>query len=424
MSGIEVHLYDTDNSTHLAVLEQAFEIRYGDVLSGVGAGQFSIPLASPFATIEVVDGPTIMVSATNFLAISASDQLLSSSPAAALDKPGMIEGGHIARLRIHNVDVGAFIIEKLDVPDVLQTRVMTCSGRSLLALFDRATVWPSDTSNYATMEKAYSAKTFAYIIEDLMTAAAARGVTLPADDFSPTNDSDGVAFVDSNTVQYKGGTSLLDVILQHADLGIEVTIGPTGILHYYKSGGAGQDRSATVYFRERQNVLSAGRTEQHANLANAILGDGQSILSAQTDATSIATYGRRERLASMGNISNSATLATMTQQTRDQWKNPQSSLRISVEPDTVMPIGYQQLEPQSPFIDYGLGDLVTVDLPTDGLLESYRVWGISLAGDGESLVVEVTLGTLIDDYLLRVDQALRRLLLSPLEAIVSGGTAV
>ena len=403
---LELHLYDSTNTTYVAWLHTAHGIRYADLLNGVGSGEFMIPLTSAYT---VTDG-AILVSADVFAGISTSDVLLAST-ITSTDKAAQIAAGQVVRLRLNNADVGAFVIEKLGVDDVLEQRELKVSGRTLLSTLERGIVYPSDTASYPTMQKDYLAKTLAYIIKDLVSAAASRGCTLPSTTgFSATVDSDGAAWTDSSTISYRCGTSLLEVALQHADLGIEVAVTPAGALQYYKSGGAGQDRSATVRFREAKNVAAAGRQSDYSQIANVLLGEGQYILSAQTDATSIAAYGRRERLVSHGNVSDATTLATLTQASRDEAKNPKTSVRLQVTDDLV------------PFSDYTLGDTVAVILPSDSLSTTYRVRGIGLASDGPNTTVELTLNSLADEWLLQMDQALRRRLMSPIQSIVTPNT--
>lgn len=424
MNAVEVHLYAADNTTHLAVLERAFGVRYADVLNGVGAGEFTIPTNTPFPVTRDTAALTLQAALDESVMISATDALLFDYPDPDLNKAALIVGGTIARLVHNNTTIGAFIVERLETPDVLEKRLMKVSGRTLIGLFDRAIVMPADVNDYSTMEQTYIAATFATLIRYLSSVAAGRGVALPSNDFTNTNDSDGVAFTDWNLVKYKGGTSLLDVILQHASLGLEVTVGPTGVLHYYVSGGAGEDRSATVFFREGQNILAAGRTEEHKDLYNTLLCDGQNVLNLTLSLDSIVAYGRRERLAQLGNVSDTTTLVALSTPAMMETYLPKVSINLTVEPNTLMAITEGATVTQFPFIDYGLGDTVTVDIPSDSLYATYRIRAIALASDGDNLTVQLTLNSLVDDYAVRLEMGLRRRLLMQISGVISGGTAV
>lgn len=315
------------------------------------------------------------------------------------------------RVRLDNTDVGAFVVEQVE-EDLLAEggRVMKASGRGLLALFERGIVWPADVNAYYSAERTFLADTFASMIIDLAAEATARGVSLPTDDFSATLDSSGAAWTDSYTLAYRAGQTLLDVILHQAEIGPEVTISPAGVLHYWIQ--AGSDKSSTVLLREGQSVAKAGRTTSHRDLVNAVLGQGQYAFSVQTDATSISSYGRRERLANFGNVSDSTQLQTLSQWARDEWKNPAVQIEMDLVDDAL-----------TPFVSFDLGDTVGVRLVTAGLSASYRVRAIAIEQDGESHVrAAVTLNTLLNEYLLRVDRALRRALMSPVESENQGNS--
>ena len=402
---LEFHVYDSTNTTMLAVLEQAAERSYQAELNGTGAGKFVIPVGE---VAEQTPTDLILVSASDTLAIATGDSLGWTST-TAVDKSTYVALGNVVRVRLGSTDVGAFVIEDLHEENLLTPgRVLAASGRGLLALLERAIVWPSDTATYTSVQKAYLAKTFAYMIRDLRSEAAARGVTLPSVDFTDSVDSASVSFTDSSTMNFRAGTTLLDVAEQHAELGLDIWVTPAGVLQYFVSKGT--DRSATVILREGKNAVRASRTQTARHLANAILGEGQYILSVQTDATSIASYGRREKLAQHGNVSHAATLASLTQLDRAAWKDPQTMIDLRVD------------DSLAPFVDYTVGDTVKLVLANAGLSSSYRVRAINLEEDGDGVVVGVVLNRLIDEHLERIAKALRRRLMSPIDSEQHGNS--
>ena len=402
---LEFHVYDSTNTTMLAVLEQAAERSYQAELNGTGAGKFVIPVGE---VAEQTPTDLILVSASDTLAIATGDSLGWTST-TAVDKSTYVALGNVVRVRLGSTDVGAFVIEDLHEENLLTPgRVLAASGRGLLALLERAIVWPSDTATYTSVQKAYLAKTFAYMIRDLRSEAAARGVTLPSVDFTDSVDSASVSFTDSSTMNFRAGMTLLDVAEQHAELGLDIWVTPAGVLQYFVSKGT--DRSATVILREGKNAVRASRTQTARHLANAILGEGQYILSVQTDATSIASYGRREKLAQHGNVSHAATLASLTQLDRAAWKDPQTMIDLRVD------------DSLAPFVDYTVGDTVKLVLANAGLSSSYRVRAINLEEDGDGVVVGVVLNRLIDEHLERIAKALRRRLMSPIDSEQHGNS--
>lgn len=398
MTILELWAYEADNTTFLGILDTAFAIQYQAELNATGAGRFRIPIGD---ATEQAPSDLILVSASDTLAITATDSLGWTSATVEAESD-YVALGNIIRIRLDNTDAGAFVIEDINEDDLLTERVIEASGRGLLALLDRAIVWPASTSTYTSVQKTYLAKTMAYMIRDLHAEAVTRGVSLPTVDFTNTLDSAGASFADSSTINYRAGTTLLDIAEQHAGLGVDVWTTPAGVLQYFVSKGT--DRSATVFFREGQNAVRAARLQTARQLANAILGEGQYTLSVQTDAASIAAYGRRERLVQHGNVSDAATLATLTQLSRDTWKDPQTMLDLRISDSLV------------PFVDYTVGDTISVDLNQAGIAASYRIRAINIEDDGNGVVVGVVLNRMIDEHLERMERALRRRLMTPIDS--------
>jgi len=370
---VELHVYDRTNTTHEAVLENASQVKYLAELNGVGAGSFLFPAQDDKAQYVAVD--------------------------------------HVVRVRIDNEDVGAFMLETVEEALVgediegVGEGMIRASGRGMLALWEQAIVWASDLSNYATVETTYIAKSFAYILADQRSAAVARGVSLPSLSFTAAHDTGGTAFTDANTMTVRAGMTLLEMIRTHGELGLEVTTDADGTLNYYVSTGV----TRALSFRQGKNVLKARRTGSVQNLRNAILGEGQYVLTERTDSASITAHGRRERLLKFGNTYDSSMLDTYMSQTLANLSDEELSIELVVD------------DSATPFVDYALGDTVTVVIP--GRIDaSYRIRAIALSQRENTWEVTLGLNDLYDEYLQRVDKALRRALLSPLESIESGST--
>ena len=397
---VEYHVYDSGNSTFLAVLHEAFNRSYMAELNGIGYGEFSMPIVRS-------EGGDITHDSTDDILAETGDTILYDD--ILPEKYQHVTNDNVVRVNIDGTDVGAFVIENVEEDLLNGEDVLKASGRGLLAIFERAIVWPSDIGDAGSVERVYLGKTFAYIIDDLIDEAVARSVSLPSIDFSATLDSNGDSWTDSYTMNQRAGQTLLDVILQHAELEPEVTVTPASVLQYWLSYGS--DLSSSIFFREGHNLLSAKRMQTRKELRNAVLGEGQYILDEATDASSISSYGRRETRKSYGNTSDATQLGELGDISVAQIKDPITSVEVTAT-DTLVP-----------FSDYNIGDTVRLVIPTGSINTSYRVRSIAMQQtSGADFEVALVMNTLIDEYWLRVDRTLRRDQISPVDTIVSPNT--
>lgn len=341
---LEFHVYDRYDN-YLDYLDAAFDKSYYAQLGDVGSGKFKMPADDDRAT------------------------------AANLCE------GNIIKVRYRNVDVGAFLIEHIDDPLVSEAesaRVIDISGRGIMASLEWAKVYPADLGDANTTTRAFGSVTAAEIFLDLYAEAEARGVGLLGTDFTGATDSNGAAWVDSQTEDYSAGQTLLDVARHHASLGIEITATADKTLHYYKA--AGSDVSDRVQFRHGQNILSCTRHRDAQDLANAVLAEGQNVIVESTDTGSIGTYGRREAFLASGNTASSAQVLAAAAALLGDSAAPLDAIDLSVT----------TLE-QRPFIDYDLGSTVRVHIPGEVENQDYRVHGITLLERSHATDITATL---------------------------------
>lgn len=344
---IEFHAYDKDGN-FLTILDGAFAKAYICQINGLGGGSFRIYAEDDKATD------------TN------------------------LQIGNIIKVIYEGSAVGAWVIEHKN--EVLvgsaegASETISVKGRGLLSMLETCIVYPSDSDDPKTVERAWSSVTRAEIIRDLLAEASARGWDRLTTDFTDSLDSDSVAFTDSNTLSYKAGETLLSVALNHAELGTDIVATPAGVLQYYVSKGS--DKTDDVFFRKGLNILSCDLETDGLKLRNAALGEGQFLLATSSDSTSIGTYDRREIYLQAENATDSTQLALLLQALLVTTADPVERITLSAA-----------VEPYAPWSDYDLGDTVRIEI-LDKISGDYRVVGIGVQEQADTLVVELEITTL------------------------------
>jgi hypothetical protein len=369
----EFHVYRRDG-TYLAYLDNAFQTAYLEQLNECGGGSFVLPANDAKAT------------AAN------------------------LATGNVVRPRYRNVEIGAFSIE--DVEEVLvgpgegQDQLLRVSGRGLIGTLDHAVVYPGSLADPATAERVFSSEAKAAIWLALYNEFVNRGGGDLDMGFTGAVDSAGLAWGDTISINFRAGQTLLDVLRQLTSLGMDVVVDPDRTVLAYKT--LGRDLSASVVFRKGHNVLASTKKTLGSDLANAVLGAGQDVLAETTDATSQATYGRREVYLPVQNTSDAALVAAANALLLAEYKNPRTAITLEVTAIEVFP-----------FFDYDIGDTVRVVIPEeDGTGQEidadYRIFSISIReGQGPcDLRVTLELNSLEAEYLIKLQKALRASLLS------------
>jgi len=356
----EFHVLDP-NTHYLTFLDAAFSKAYMGALSDCGGGAFTIHRDDPKAT-------------TANLAV-----------------------GNVVMVRYKNVDIGAWVMENFEETLVDQgegpAEVIVVSGRGLLGFLEKGIVYPSDLADAGTAERAFDGVTKASIFLDLYNEYLLRGGGELNVDFTAVNDSRALPWTDSAYLKYKAGQTLLDVARNLAGQGLELTVDPDRTLRAWIQ--AGTDLSATVHFREGQNLLSSRKSTEGTGLANVVLGEGQGIFVETTDATSIASHHRRETYLAVRNTADTGQVATANTILLNGWAEPRAALTLEVLAD-----------PFYPFFDYQIGDVVHIDVPGE-IDADYRVLAIAInEGQGPcDLRVTLSINDLATEYLQRLQRA-------------------
>jgi hypothetical protein len=277
------------------------------------------------------------------------------------------------------------------------------SGRGTLAYLDEAIVWDTSSDKVS-----YTAKSAAYILIDQFTAAQARGA-LPRLrwDFNVTDDSNGDAWTDVHTLDFARGTSLLDMVRQFADLGIDfytqIDLATQDIVLFAFGTPYGTDLSASVIFYAGKDILQLSIESESTELKNALLVERADGASEVKDTTSIIAYERREFLFSSGQAPTQASAESLAAAELTARKNPRAQITLKIQDRA-------NVFPRA-FVDYDLGDTVGVDFADGTTPDAYRIRGMELewgTDDGKAEIT-LTLNNIILEQQIRQGQLLRRI---------------
>ena len=303
-----------------------------------------------------------------------------------------ITTGQFARASYRGAVRGGFFIENISRDSgEAETRMMTISGRGILAVLDDAIVW--DNGSFDST-RTLSDVTMAGAMITLIDEAQARGCFPDlAYDFTALLDTDGSSWVDSQSLDLTVGKSLLAVERDFADNGIDFDISletdGTYTLHAYLAQGS--DKSATVYMRTGQNCEELSSEELGGEIKNAIRLKYSRGYTYVSDATSITNYRRRETLQNEESAGNSASARTFGQSSLAFKKDPTGMITVKV---------YDGTGPRI-FTDYELGDTITLD--NRGTETGYRIRAAGLAwSNGDLAEVALDLNSTVRENEMRM----------------------
>ena len=316
---------------------------------------------------------------------------------------GIVTEGMLAVLYYRGAIRASFLIENIrKVPASSQEeagQVLSLSGRGGMTVLDRAIVWGDGTTSTT---RTFTSVTKASILVTLVTEAQARGglstLTL---DFDATNDSDSVAWTDSETYNLNVGTTLLDVLRQFAKTGIDFEMNYSGtgfVLSAYKNG-IGTDKSETIFFRTGTNCQEIDIDQRGNDIKNALLVAYKEGAISLTDSASITANGRREELLDARLAQTASSATTYGAAVLSTKKDTKIGRTIKV---------YDGLSPYL-FVNYILGDTVTLDI--EGTETGDRILGIQCDFDGsEYSNVVIELNSLMLEQNLKMQQDIDYLL--------------
>lgn len=264
-----------------------------------------------------------------------------------------------------------------------EARWMSISGRGSMALLDDCIVYPAAGST--DTERKFPAAKKGAVLDTLINEGFARGWGTSFDwDFTGSVDSNSVAWTDNEDINVSVGQSLLDILRNFASTGaIEFSMEYVLFagnyywrLHAY-STAIGSNLSTTVFMRIGSNCQEVSEDEHGDNIRNAYLVKFRDGYTVSTDAASISARRRRETLLNLALAQSGASAQTFASAKLSQTKNPQTSFSVRV---------YDGVKPFL-FVDYNLGDTITVD--RFGSQVNYRVLGaqVDFRGDEYGNVV-------------------------------------
>lgn len=357
------HLLDRAGTSYLGFLAGARDRTYLAELNGVGAGSFAIDATDPMA--------------------------------ATLDNQ------QIVRVDIGNETVGHWLIESIDETlidaDGESANVLEVSGRSVLALLERAIVYafgyPGDPG---TEQELVFTPSFGDGWFELLNG----NVELPFSfSFDTDYDSSHTVWADDVDTSFRCNASMLEVMQAMASLGFDMLLEMASLEMAAYPAPFGDDLTASVIFRQGRDVQRMRRKRWSGELANVVMAiEGAATYATYSDATSITTYGRLE-----AGIDTSAKTdpAKRAQALRDLLAYPRVTTEFEVNTAT-----------HTPFLDYFLGDTVTVW--TNAIRDELRIKAIQITqSDGGEMAVALQMSDRTMSFLERLNAALRRSELTP-----------
>jgi len=310
------------------------------------------------------------------------------------------------------IDDGRFTMDSDEIDEVDFTGIADFNGRSLLNLLDYCIIYPLSGTSVATSQT-FASQTAGAILRAIFLQNSNRGgqmASITWASFSNTTDSNGAAWAATiGNIEYKVGTSYLDIVRNLVDNGmIEVKmIGRD--LRVYNAGTMGVDRTITsppVVLRKGKELLEAPTTSTSEQIAGVALIEGDdAILIENSNSTVNAAWGRRETYISQGGISDTTTLGVLSAQelTRRSAVRRQKTRKLDIRASG--------LEPN---VDYRVSDYIFSD--TTGVNERLRVRQLVIELDNNNIK---SASIVLNDKFLEQEIAIAR----KVAGILGGATA-
>jgi len=335
---VEWILYAADLTTRMRILPVSTGHLYFEV-NGIGTGEVKIPLDSEAASV--------------------------------------ITSGMFIQNEYRGAARGGFIVENIKETKVdageNAGRWMSISGKDAFALLDNIVVW-DDESTETT--RTFSNMTKAAILIQLLQEAQTRGALSAFTwDFTAANDSDSVAWGDSEEYQVTVGDSVLRVAQSFAETGgfdfsIALSSGQF-VLSAYKNG-IGSNKSSAIIARAGTNCLEIESNTHGDDLVNVYLVKYKNGYTESKDAASITANGRREKILNAEIAQTLDSASTYASAKLAETKDPKTSHTIRL---------YDGIAPFV-FVDFILGDTITYDV--QGTQTSKRVLSMQVDYENEN----------------------------------------
>lgn len=302
-----------------------------------------------------------------------------NSPAAAL-----LTEGQFIRAKYRGAIRGGFFVENIKKgiagSGEAGDEIWSVKGGGALVVLDDAIV---DDDGSGASTRGFSNMTKAAILIAMINEAKARGLLTNVNpDFTATQDSESVAWTDSETLDIPVGTSLLDLTRQFASTGIDfdMALQTNGTFTFQAfKNGKGDDLSNTIFFRVGVNCEEVTDTNLGTGIKNALLLKYRNGFARAVDSASVTAYRRREKIYNVESAQTPESASTFGAAVLSTVKDPQKSIQVKL---------YDGQGPRA-FVDYNVGDYVTLD--KKGVEESRRIRGIQLEWEGDDKFAHVTL---------------------------------
>lgn len=370
--GIEVDVYASDGVTMLATLENAREVQFQDQRNQPGSGSFKINRHDAKATATILQRSNIV----------------------------RIKLGGVYRYAYRIESVSRTVVSK----DGQGAEDVVVAGRGVLSLLEHGVLYPAGWPAAKVNPRAWSAVPFATVLDTAYTEAIARGCFPSVTrDWSSSTDSIARAWSDVQSPSLNVGTSLLDLALQGASLGYDIGMSPTLVWHVW-NGTQGVDRSAgsltPVIFRQGKHFGHQDFTDMIVDgpvITDMIVTGSGGLMLEVTDPAlrSQPGVGRREGTFDYSSGQTNQDLSNAGNAAIAHLQVDANPLQLTVTHGT----SANNSGDYEPYVDYFLGDTITIDAPPIYSLANYVVEAFTIAqiADSEAYTVTIDLNSVFLD---------------------------
>lgn len=213
----------------------------------------------------------------------------------------------------------------------------------------------------------------ALIVKDALEEAQARGVSRVDQitfDYTATKDSADVSWSTGVAVEIAVGTSVLDVLSQCVDFGIDFWLRPTD-RRLFAWENRGSDLTGTVRLFPGRHFLRFQTVTEPRLKTVALVRTKDGWATAKS--ANAGTYGRREMFMELGKTKSEATAATVAGR----------ALR-KLGRAVVVASGVEAIPVDGavPYVDFAVGDYVTIPAPAGSGTRTARVLSLALVYEG------------------------------------------
>lgn len=349
-TGIKLSVYDLSAPTERVAIVRYSSVEFEDGLSGVYAGRAEVP-------IEWFD-------------------------------PAWLERDMLWRIDVEGVERYAFITQdSRDFRVSKDGKRVEFTGLSTGEILKWATVAPANfgTGNQSVTRRFTAPR--AAILYTLYGEAQARGAIpmVVADSWNAVQGSDGVPWTTIPELEFNAGGTLYDKLDEWSDLDFEWHMDSQ--FRWRVATSLGRDLSALVRLYPAQSIEEQVISRSFKELRTSLfVQDGNDGVSLIDDEDAVEEFGVREQYVVFGD----------TVSEGDRTQNGYALLNLLKNPVVERIVEIDPYAPgRRPFVDFGLGDTVTVMFGTDPF--PFRVLAISMrATPGERPRCEVVLEDMIE----------------------------